>query len=198
MNKKLLIALQDKCKDFGLSKAAIEDLAKLVSEGVTDESSDEDIAKEADSLARYARLMQAEVTRKAQQVSKSKEPRQEVQTTETETGDDEPEWFKKYRKQTETELAQLKEANQTLVEEKQRADRSTLISQTAKRLGIPDFLMKRVSISDDADVEKELTDYKQELVTNRLMPEQTAGVTSSSEQAAKDDAHNWAQTLPSK
>ena len=45
MNKKLLKTLQDKCKDFGLTEKAIEELAQSASEGLTDESSDEDIAK---------------------------------------------------------------------------------------------------------------------------------------------------------
>ena len=40
MNKKLLKTLQDKCKDFGLTEKAIEELAQSASEGLTDESSD--------------------------------------------------------------------------------------------------------------------------------------------------------------
>ena len=63
MNKKLLSVLQAKCKDFGLSEKAIEDLATTASEGLNDESSDEDIEKVADSLVPYAKLMQAEATR---------------------------------------------------------------------------------------------------------------------------------------
>lgn len=38
MNKKLLTVLQAKCKDFGLSEKAIEDLATSAGEGLTDET----------------------------------------------------------------------------------------------------------------------------------------------------------------
>ena len=72
MNKKLFTVLQAKCKDFGLSKTAIEDLCKTGSEGINDETSEEDIEKRADSLASYAKLMQAEVTRKAQKPNPDK------------------------------------------------------------------------------------------------------------------------------
>ena len=40
MNKKLFKALQDKCKDFGLTDKAIEELAESAPEGLSDESSD--------------------------------------------------------------------------------------------------------------------------------------------------------------
>ena len=70
------------------------------------------------------------------------------------------------------------------------------IAAKAKELGIPDFLMKRFSLADDADIDKELTDYKQELVTNSLMSADGADFMSSSEQAAKDDAKKWADSLP--
>lgn len=197
MNKKLLNVLQAKCKDFGLSKKAIEDLAESGSEGITDETSDEDIDKKADSLVPFAKLMQAEVTRKAQK------PKTEEKSIEDgnsgnkgNSGEDEPAWFTKYKTDTDKKLAKLETENATLKSEKVKAERTALITSTAKRLSIPDFLMKRFAISDDADVEKELTEYKQDLITNKLMPADEADITSSSEQAAKDDAKTWANSLP--
>ena len=56
--------------------------------------------------------------------------------------------------------------------------------------------MKRFSIADDADIEQELKDYKQELVTNKLMPEDKADILSSSQKAMEDDAETWAKSLP--
>ena len=71
MNKKFLDLLKDKTKDFGLSTKAIEDLAEQGGEGITDETTDEDLEKQADFMARIAKSMQGEVTRKMQ----SKQPK---------------------------------------------------------------------------------------------------------------------------
>lgn len=191
MIKKLLKVLQAKCKDFGLSEKAIEDLATSGSEGLKEDSSDEDIEKTADSLARYAKLMQAEVTRKSQKkVVEDPKPQDEGK------GSDEPEWFKNYKAEQERAMKELKDENAAMKLEKSKADRNATIAAKAKELGIPDFLMKRISIADDADIDKELTEYKQELVTNSLMPVDKADILSSSEQAAKDDAKAWANQLP--
>lgn len=199
MNKKLLELLQDKCKDFGLTKKAIEDIAETIGEGVSDEASDEELEEKANSAVPYARLMQAEVTRKAQkQVVKKKTVNDSDSDDDTakKADDDQPEWFKKFKAETDKKLTALEAENENLKAEKQKAERSANITATAKRLGIPDFLMKRFAIADDADVEKELTEYKQDLITNKLMPSTEASITSSSEQAAMDDAEAWAKTLP--
>lgn len=191
MIKKLLKVLQAKCKDFGLSEKAIEDLATSGSEGLKEDSSDEDIEKTADSLARYAKLMQAEVTRKSQKkVVEEPKPQDEGK------GSDEPEWFKNYKAEQERAMKELKDENAAMKLEKSKADRNATIAAKAKELGIPDFLMKHISLADDADIEKELTEYKQELVTNSLMPADKADIISSSDEAAKDDAKRWANQLP--
>lgn len=194
MNKKLLTVLQAKCKDFGLSKSAIEDLCKSGSEGLGEDASDEDIEAKADSLVPYARLTQAEVTRKAQNKPQPKPDKPADKPGEEET--DEPEWFKRYRAETEKKISAIEKENETLKSERSKSERTALIAQTAKELGIPDFLMKRISLADDADVKKELTEYKQELVNNKLMPAESAPITSSSDEAAKDDAQAWAKSLP--
>lgn len=202
MNKKFFSILQDKCKDFGLSEKAIEDLAKAGSEGITDDTSDEDIQKKADSLVPYAKLMQAEVTRKAQKVEPQLKQAAQQQQQQTGGGSDDnngeviPEWFRKYKAETDSSLEALKKENTTLKAERAKADRASEITSKAKSLGIPDFLMKRISLADDADIEKELTEYKQELVTNKLMPAEQADLRSSSDQAAKDEAEAWANALP--
>lgn len=194
MYKKLLTVLQAKCKDFGLSEKAIEDLATSGSEGLTDETSDEDIEKKADSLVPFAKLMQAEVTRKAQNKKPVEKP---AEAPKGGNSEEEPEWFKTYKAEQEKQLKELKDENAAMKLEKSKAERGAAIAAKAKELGIPAFLMKHISLSDDADIEKELTEYKQELVTNNLMPADKADIISSSEQAAKDDAKSWASKLPS-
>lgn len=203
MNKKLLKTLQDKCKDFGLTEKAIEELAQSASEGLTDESSDEDIAKVADSLVPYAKMMQGEITRKTRKQAPN--PKTTPKTDgddgdgdgdEDEDGKKMPKWFRDYKKQNDKAIKDLQDENAALKSEKAKGERSAAITLKAKELGIPDFLMKRFSIADDADIEQELKDYKQELVTNKLMPEDKADILSSSQKAMEDDAETWVKSLP--
>ena len=202
MNKKLLKTLQDKCKDFGLTEKAIEELAQSASEGLTDESSDEDIAKVADSLVPYAKMMQGEITRKTRkQAPKPKTtPKTDGDDGDGDGDDDEggemPKWFRDYKKQNDKAIKDLQDENAALKAEKAKGERAAAITLKAKELGIPDFLMKRFSIADDADIEKELKEYKQDLVTNKLMPAEKADILSSSQKAMEDDADAWAKTLP--
>ena len=204
MNKKLLKALQDKCKDFGLTDKAIEELAESASEGLSDESSDEDIEKAADSLVPYAKMMQGEITRKTRkQAPKPKtKPNTDGDGDGDGDGDDDedgkkmPKWFRDYKKQNDKAIKDLQDENSALKAEKAKGERAAAITLKAKELGIPEFLMKRVSIADDADIDKELKEYKQELVTNKLMPADKADILSSSQKAMEEDAEAWAKTLP--
>lgn len=204
MNKKLLKALQDKCKDFGLTDKAIEELAESASEGLSDESSDEDIEKAADSLVPYAKMMQGEITRKTRkQAPKPKtKPNTDGDGDGDGDGDDDedgnkmPKWFRDYKKQNDKAIKDLQDENAALKAEKAKGERAAAITLKAKELGIPDFLMKRVSLADDADIDKELKEYKQELVTNKLMPADKADILSSSQKAMEEDAETWAKTLP--
>ena len=204
MNKKLLKALQDKCKDFGLTDKAIEELAESASEGLSDESSDEDIENAADSLVPYAKMMQGEITRKTRkQAPKPKtKPNTDGDGDGDGDGDDDedgkkmPKWFRDYKKQNDAAVKALQDENAALKAEKAKGERAAAITLKAKELGIPDFLMKRVSLADDADIDKELKEYKQELVTNKLMPADKADILSSSQKAMEEDAETWAKTLP--
>ena len=206
MNKKLLKALQDKCKDFGLTDKAIEELAESASEGLSDESSDEDIENAADSLVPYAKMMQGEITRKTRK--QTPKPKTKPNTDGDGDGDGEgdgdededgkkmPKWFRDYKKQNDKAIKDLQDENSALKAEKAKGERAAAITLKAKELGIPEFLMKRVSIADDADIDKELKEYKQELVTNKLMPADKADILSSSQKAMEEDAEAWAKTLP--
>ena len=207
MNKKLLKVLQDKCKDFGLTDKAIEELAESASEGLNDDASDEDIASVADSLIPTAKIIQGEITRKTRkQAPKTKTTTKKAGDDDDEgAGDDDegnddgknpPSWFRKYQKQNDEAIKALQDENAALKAEKAKGERRNAITLKAKELGIPDFLMKRFSIADDADIEKELKEYKQDLVTNKLMPADKADILSSSQKAMEDDADEWAKSLP--
>ena len=202
MKKKFLSLLTEKCKDMGLTSKALDDLVEMGTEGLADDASDEDISKKVDSLVPFAKAMQAEITRKKRKDTSKQSKKQSAEDdgegNEGNNGDNEPEWFKNAMKKRDEELAELKRENETLKAEGAKKSRSEQIAAKAKELGIPDFLMKRFNMADDADIEKELTEYKQDLVTNKLMSQDAAHEMSGSEEAMRNEAKAWAESLPNK
>lgn len=80
---------------------------------------------------------------------------------------------KKYGKRFE----ELEKENETLSKEKELSTRKASIDQLISELKIPAVPAKRLRFPDDLsldDVKKELTDYRQELVAERLMTEDSA------------------------
>lgn len=192
MKKKFLTALSLKCKDFGLTEKALDELAELGSNGLKDDATDEDINKAVDLLVPYAKAMQGEITRKT-----SKKPQSTKQSDDEgngEGGGDEktPKWFAPFKEKMEA----LETENTALKAKEKATERASLISEKAKKLGIPDYLIKRVSFADDADIDKELEEYKQELVSNNLVPKEQANEKGTKEEAMKAAADAWAKTLP--
>ncbi|WP_280120445.1 hypothetical protein [Sangeribacter muris] len=197
MKKKLLAALTAKCKQYGLTPKAIEELVEIGASGLTEEATDDEIAAKVDSLVPYAKAMQGEITRKSRKKSSAKPSKDEGDGEEEdgETGeDDEPAWMKKVNERLEA----LETENKTLKEEKAKTERASLIADKAKKLGIPEYLVKRMSFAEDADLDKELSDLKQDLVNNNLMPKDRSHELGTSEEEAKAAAEAWAQTLPDK
>ena len=184
MKKKFRKLLSEKCKDMGLTDKALDDLVEIGAEGLADDASDEDIAAKVDSLVPYAKAMQGEITRKTQRPKPQSKKPQSNDEGEDEGGneDEAPEWFKPFQKK----LTDLETENAALKAEKAKTTRQAEISAKAKKLGIPDYLMKRVSFAEDADLDKELADYKQEYETG------------SSKEAMEADAKAWAESLPNK
>jgi len=198
MNKKLLQFLKGKCKDMGLTEKAITDLATAGSDGLTDESSDEDIESAANRVIPFAKAMQGEATRWAQSKKQTEEekPGEKGGSSGGQGGKFEfPEELKTWQKGIEKQVTDLQSENTQLKAEKAKNERSSSIATKAKELGIPDYLMKRFHIAEDADFEKELTDYKQDLVTNKLMPEDATGVKSSSDEAQKQIANSLLEEI---
>lgn len=196
MNTKLFEVLKTKCKSFGLTKKALEELTELGSSELTDESTDEEIAAKADLLVPYAKAMQGEITRKTRKSSTKKQSEDEGDG-EDESDTDMPTWFKTYQQSNDARIAALEQENTTLKAEKAATERATTIADKAKKLGIPEFMVKRLHIADDADIDAELTNFKQELVNNSLMPKgqvHEAGKVDLTQ--AKEDAKSWAAGLP--
>ena len=207
MKKKFMQFLSEKIKDMGLSDKAISELVEIGSAGLAENSSDEDIKAKVDSVVPFAKAMQGEFTRKVQDAKQSlQQPKGNPKDGEKgggeegkKGGEDEiPAWFKAIQKGYDDKIASLEAENSSLKAAKAKEERDGKIAAKAKELGIPGFLMKHITLADDADFEKELTEYKQELVNNKLMPADSAGEQGTAEQAMKDAAKSWAESLPNK
>ena len=194
MKKKFRTALSERCKDFGLTDKALDDLTEVGIKSLKDDASDEDITKAVDLLVPYAKAIQGEITRKTRKTTQSAEKPSdgEGKGEGEKSGEEMPEWAKGFQ----AKLDALEKENATLKAEKTKTERAALIAEKAKKLGIPDYLMKRVSFADDADLDKELADYKQELVTNNLMPKDATSEKGGKDEAMKADAKSWAESLP--
>lgn len=178
MKTKFKKALLGKAKDMGLSDKAIDDLVSLGVNGLEDDATDEDIATKVDSLLPYARLMQAEVTRKT---SKKTKPKAKQSDDDGDNGDNDDNGDEGGKggannevltllKKMQEKLTSMEEENAKMKAEKLAETRKAQIKAKAKELGIPEVMMQRFSIGDDEDIEKTLTDYKQSLVNASLMP----------------------------
>ena len=209
MKKKFTQFLSEKIKDMGLSEKAVTELVELGSAGLKDDASDDDIKAKVDSVVPFAKVMQGEYTRKVQDAKQSLQQHNRNRGGEggsddgdegkNKGGDNEiPAWFKEIQKSYDDKISALENENASLKAAKVKEQRDGLIAAKAKELGIPDFLMKHISIEDDADFSKVLTEYKQELVNNKLMPANEAGEQGTAEQAMKDAAKSWAESLPNK
>ena len=186
---------------MGLTDKALDELAEIGSQGLTATSTDEDIKKAADSLVPYAKLMQGEITRKTSKRNQTPKPKKKDDGDEGDDDDDDKGIAAIVAKQLapfKEQMDKLQAENDALKAEKAKGERDALIAAEAKKLGIPDYLIKRIAIADDADVAKELAAFKQELVSNNLMPKDAASVKAGSNDEMKAAAKSWAETLPDK
>lgn len=204
MNAKLLKALSERCKDMGLTSRALDELTEIGSEGLANDASDEDIEKSAIALSRYAKLTQAEITRKTSGKRNKQSSSNNTQSSNegdegdntTAANDIQAMIDARLKKYDERVLA-LESENAALKKQKAQAERSATIAEKAKKLGIPDYLVRRMSFADDADIDKELEAVRQEMVNDNLMPKSAAHESGKIEEAMKADAKSWAQSLPS-
>jgi len=200
MNKKLRKTLSELCKDMGLTDKALDELTELGSQGLEETASDEDIKKAADLLVPYAKLMQGEITRKTRRHHQTtKNDKDDVD--EDDDDDDDHGIAAIVAKQLapfKEQMDKLQKENDDLKAERAKGERTQLIATEAKKLGIPEYLFKRIAIADDADVKTELANFKQDLVNNNLMPKDAALEPGKVTDQMKADAKAWAEKLPNK
>ena len=196
MKTKFKKALSEKLKDMGLTEKAIDDLVEIGCEGLKDDSSDEDITKAVDLLVPYAKIMQGEITRKTRKTTTHNQT--ETPKEEEVEGEDAKiaAIIAKQLAPLTQSINDLKAENEALKAEKAKGERSALIAEKAKKLGIPEFLLKDRTFPEDADLDKVLGDFKNELVSHNLMPKGAAQETGKIEDQMKADADAWAKGLP--
>ena len=200
MKEKFLEQLKDKVKDFGLSDKAIAALAEQGCEGFNDDTTEEDVTKAVDFYARIAKTMQGEVTRKTQRTKDSKDSTKDSKDSKDDKdGDDDgtPAWFAKFQSKQNETIESLKAEMAEMKTAKSKADRDALIASKAKEMGIPAGLIKHVTIGEDEDIEQTLTNLKQELVNDKLLPD-GGGEKGSDDSAMAQAAEEWAKSLPDK
>lgn len=194
MKTKLFEQLKSKCKDFGLTKKALEEIVEIGASDLTDESTDDEITAKADSLVPFAKAMQGEITRKTRKQSKQKSSEDEDDDEGKKGGqsDDVTEMFRKLNER----LDAVEKENKQLKDEKIASERASLIADKASKLGIHEAIYKRLHFAEDADIDAELTKVKQELVNAQLMGKGQTHEIGLDETQAKADAKAWAASLP--
>lgn len=198
MKTKFTSILKDKCKDFGLTEQAIKELAEMGFEGLTDESSEEDLSKAVEKLVPVAKMMQKEITRKFDKNKKPSEDKPSKPEDKPDEGKGEGVEMPAWAKALNDKMDALKAENDSLKAEKAKSDRKSSIQATAKKMGIPEALMKHYHIDDDADIETSLTEFKQDLISSNLMPKDATHESSRVEATMKESAKSWANTLADK
>lgn len=193
MNKKLLELFKVKCKDMGLSEAAIEAIVSGGSDGLTEASTDAEIEVKANLILPFAKAMQGEATRWAQ-TSKEKTELAAAEKAKAEkaatVGGEEKPWeaaINTLKTDYDTKLSTLEKENQAFKAEKAGTERATLISTLQKKHGLSDEHMKFVAVPADQDPDVYLTSYKQHLITQGLVPA-VVGSAATAQQASEEAA----------
>ena len=172
MNKKLLENLKAKCKDMGLSEAALEQIAGIASNGLEDTATDEAIEERAKQYVPILQAMQGEATRWAQK--KQEPPTPPTPPAPPQPKPDEAEPWKAAIAEIEKKYAGVMETQNPTIAELQKklaaSERTGVIAAEMKKLGLTEADMEFVSIPADANISEYLGKYKQSLVNRGLKP----------------------------
>lgn len=213
MKEKILSVLKTKYSNLGFSQKAFDGVASYLEKTVSDESQIETAASGVEPLLK---VFQAESDRARTEYNALKGELETLKGKATSSpangggqdkknepnNDEEPAWFKAYKKQQEERYNAIKTESDTLKAEKAKTERAHLITAKAKELGIPEWRMKEgFAITDDAD-EKAIGDYlasvQKNLVTAGLEGKSSGFPISTPEAQGKELAKAWAETLPDK
>lgn len=190
MNKVLQQKVEDKCKDMGLSKEAINGITVLLGGEIADDSTDETaINTVVNRIADVAKQMQGEATRWAQK----KQPTPPTPPAPPAPSVDVNAILEQVRQETDKRFKKLEEQNATLIAERDKAERSNAIGAAFNKHRIPDYLREYVTVPESvetAKIEEYVAGMAQKLVTQQLPGMSTDGpqVASQQETQAAADA----------
>lgn len=171
MNKKLLGNLKAKCKDMGLSDAALEQIAGIASNGLDEAATDEAIEERAKQYVPVLQAMQSEATRWAQK-NRQEPPIPPTPTPQPKPNEAEP-WraaIEEAQKQYADAMQKQGETIAKLQAQLAQSERTGVIAAACKKLGLTEADMEFVSIPADANIDEYLGKYKQSLVNRGLKP----------------------------
>ena len=173
MNKKLLELLTAKCKDMGLSEAALQQIAGIASNGLDENATAEAIEERVKQYEPIMKAMQSEATRWAQK------KQQEPPTPPTPPAPPAPKpneaepWKAAIEAMEQKYAGTLKTQSDTIAQLQQQLEagqRNAVIAAEMKKLGLTEADMEFVTIPADAKVDEFLGKYKQSLVNRGLKP----------------------------
>lgn len=177
MKTKILSALKTKYSNLGFNTKALDGVAAVLAQTVTEDSQIEDAVTGVEGLLR---VFQAEIDRGRTEYNTLKTQHEELLKKHSQNGEggnhnepnDEPAWFTAYKEQQAQLFNAIKSESEAMKAEKAKTERNNLIANKAKELGIPEWRVKEgFVIADDAD-EASITKYLSDIQTNLV----TAGL----------------------
>ena len=203
MKDKIFQQLKQKYSNLGLAEDVLKSVAEsLAATGVVnDENLDTVVAGQGVMLKSYQSSIDKVRTEGANWKRELDELKGKGGGQQQQPGkDEEPEWFKKYRKEQEEKISALTTANEQAKAEKARAERNSLILNTAKKLKISqERIDEGFAIADDLDeagIETYLAKVKKNEVAKGLEEGSSAFTLSNQAENSKELAKEWASTLP--
>ena len=203
MKDKIFQQLKQKYSNLGLAEDVLKSVAEsLAATGiVNDENLDTIVAGQGVMLKSYQSSIDKVRTEGANWKRELDELKGKGGGQQQQPGkDEEPEWFKKYRKEQEKKISELTAANEQAKAEKARAERNNLILNTAKKLKISqERIDEGFAIADDLDeagIETYLAKVKKNEVAKGLEEGSSAFTLSNQAENSKELAKEWASTLP--
>ena len=203
MKDKIFQQLKQKYSNLGLAEDVLKSVAEsLAATGiVNDENLDTVVAGQGVMLKSYQSSIDKVRTEGANWKKELDELKGKGGGQQQQPGKgEEPEWFKKYRKEQEEKISALTTANEQAKAEKARAERNSLILNTAKKLKISqERIDEGFAIADDLDeagIETYLAKVKKNEVAKGLEEGSSAFTLSNQAENSKELAKEWASTLP--
>lgn len=175
MKEKILSALKTKYSNLGFGEKAFSGVADYLASTITEESQIETTITGVENLLK---AFQGDIDRVRTEKSDLQKQYDELKAkqgngvTPEKKDETKPDDLKAMiAAALEEKITPLQQKLQSYEQKEVQTARQTLITEKAKGLEIPDYLLKRISVPDNLDeagVTQYLTEFKQELINNSL------------------------------